>query len=146
MVETYHMFVKDKHVGDLTHDTSGDKYIYKQILFNDEDADFFNYKTNALESPERFRETLYDDRIFPPDRIDARQILQALGLFEYNPWEIFKLTQMISGDTIWMSKDLNGEWFWYNHPFASNFEEYTKRTGKPMYSIVGDVDQSSIYT
>lgn len=146
MVETYHVFVRDKHVGDLTHDTNGDKYSYKQLLFNDKDAEFFNFRTNALKGSDRFRDTLYSTRIFPPDRIDGRRILQALGMFEYNQWEIFKKSQLISDDTIWMSKDLDGDWFWYNHPFASNFEEYTEKTGKPMYSIVGDVDQDSMYT
>lgn len=51
----------------------------------------------------------------------------------------------MSDDCIWMSEDLNGDWFWFNHPFASVVPGYTERTGKPMFTKVFPTDDTDIY-
>lgn len=112
------MFVKDNHVGDLIHDTDGDKYIYIQKDFG-RDGEYFNLRLNANISSVRFRETIYATRIFPKDRINVNDLLIELGLSEYNRWEILKRINFMSDDCIWMSEDLNCDWFWSNHPFAN---------------------------
>lgn len=144
MIEKYHIFNKDVYTGDLIHDTNGDKYEYIQKDFG-EDGEYVNYKLNADLSPARLRETLYDDRIFPENRVNARELLRHIGLLEYNQWEIFKISRLISDDTIWMSDKMEPEWFWSHHPFASFMPNYTEKTGKPMYSIVDEEAMDDFY-
>lgn len=144
MKEIYHVFDKDVYTGDLIHDTNGDKYEYHQVDFS-EHGEFVNYKLNANLGSERLRETLYDDRIFPENRVDAHEILKRLGMLTYNPWEIFKISRLISDDTIWMSDKMEPEWFWFNHPVASWVPGYTEKTGKPMYTPVKEVSNDDIY-
>lgn len=132
MRELYHIFVKDNYIGDLLHDTDGDRYIYTQKDFG-RDGEYFNFRLNANTSELRFRDTIYSTRVFPKDRVNASQLLRELNLLEYNRWEILKKTQFISDDCIWMSKDLDGEWFWFNHPLACTVLGYSEKTGKPMF-------------
>jgi hypothetical protein len=96
--------------------------------------------TNADKTPERFRETLYDTRVFPPNRIDAKEILHELGLLEYDPWIIMRMNRFMSDDFFWAHKDMVPEWFWKNHYLAPEHSEYTKKTGKPMHSILEPED------
>lgn len=144
MKETFFIFVKDKYVGDLSHDTNGDKYEYSQEVF-DSDGDFVKFKLNTDKGVSKFRDTLYSTRVFPKERVDAHEILKRLGLYEYDPWKILKLGHMISDDCIWMSDKMEPEWFWYNHPLASFVPGYTEKTGKPMYSQVIETDDTDIY-
>lgn len=144
MKETFFIFVKDKYVGNLYHDTNGDKYEYLQEVF-DSDGDFVKFKLNTDKGVSKFRDTLYSTRVFPKERVDAHEILKRLGLYEYDPWKILKLGHMISDDCIWMSDKMEPEWFWYNHPLASFVPGYTEKTGKPMYSQVIETDDTDIY-
>lgn len=144
MREIFFIFVKDKYVGNLLHDTNGDKYEYIQKVY-DLDGDFVKFKLNTDKGVSKFRDTLYSTRVFPKERIDAHEILKRLGLYEYDPWKILKLGHMISDDCIWMSDKMEPEWFWYNHPLASFVPGYTEKTGKPMYSQVIETDDTDIY-
>lgn len=112
---------------------------------NSEGAELWNHITNAKEGPKRFRDTLYHTRVFPPDRIDGREMLRRLSLLEYNPWLIMKKIHFTSEDSFWAHEEMCPDWFWTNHGFASFDERYPEKTGKPMYSKVLDTDDSSIY-
>lgn len=144
MKTTLHVFHADEYLGDLIHDTDGDRYSYVQKS-NSDMADLWNRITNADKEPSRFRETLLDTRVVPPDRIDLREILKLLGLFEYDPWKIMYKTNFTSDDMFWAREEMDPNWFWYNHPLASWHSRYTEVTGKPMYSQVVPVDDFSIY-
>lgn len=144
MRELFHVYIKDKYIGDLIHDTNGDKYDFHQVIF-DTDAKLVIDILNADKDSDWFRDTLYSTRVFPKERVDAHEILKRLGLYEYDPWKILKLGHMISDDCIWMSDKMEPEWFWYNHPLASFVPGYTEKTGKPMYSQVIETDDTDIY-
>jgi hypothetical protein len=92
--------------------------------------------TNADKSPSRFRETLYDTRVFPENRINCRELLHELGLLEYDPWVIMRMNRFMSDDMFWAHKDMVPDWFWKNHYLASEHPDYTQKTGKPMHSQV----------
>jgi hypothetical protein len=141
MKETLHIFWADEYLGDLTHDTDGDVYRYTPKSDTPMQKTWLKI-TNADKSPERFRETLYDTRVFPKERINAREILHELGMLEYDPWVILRKGRFISDDLFWAHKDMVPEWFWKNHYLASEHPDYTKKTGKPMYSIVIPEDTS----
>lgn len=48
------------------------------------------------------------DRVFPPDREGAYNLLNAMGLNTYDMWEITKITKAVSyNDHYWMSPDPN---------------------------------------
>lgn len=144
MVETLHVFFADEYLGDLIHDSNGDKYDYIQKT-NSQHAEDWNYITNADRGPEQFKDTLLHTRVIPPDRIDCREILRRLGLHEYDPWKIMKISHFITDDLFWASEDMDPDWFWTHHFLASYHPKYPEKTGKPMYSIVVEIDDTSIY-
>lgn len=64
------------------------------------------------------RETIFD-RVFPPNRVNARELLRKIGLIEHDAWEIIKYVHLVtSDDQVWMDKvkDPSG-WYKY-HPFS----------------------------
>lgn len=144
MREIYHIFHADVYIGDLIHDTNGDSYDFIQKSDSDS-ARLWNQITNADKGPKRFKETLLDTRVMDRNRIDVREILKRMGLFEYDPWKIMTQIHFTSDDLFWGHKDMVPEWFWTNHPLASWHPKYEKVTGKPMYSQVIPVDDFSIY-
>lgn len=144
MIEKLHVFYGDEFIGDISHDTNGNRYHYepKSESFG---AKLWADKTNALRGDDWFKDFLENERVFPPNRVDAREMLRRAGMLEYNPWEIMKYGHFISADLFWAHKDMTPEWFWTNHPLASIHPRYTEVTGKPMYSTVVEVDQTTIY-
>lgn len=144
MVETIHIFFADEYIGDLIHDTLGDKYKFIKKS-NSPMANEWVRITNADKGDDRFKETITDTRCMSPDRIDCREILKRLGLLEFNAWEIMKKINFTSEDLFWGSKEMNPKWFWENHYLASYHPNYTRVTGKQMFSQVIPVDEFSIY-
>lgn len=144
MIEKLHLFCTDKYIGDIVHDSEKNSYDFIKKLESPE-TDMWVYKTNADRGGTWFKDTLLSDRVMSPDRIDCREILRRLGLMEYNPWVIMRNTHFISEDFFWTHKNMVPEWFWTNHPMASYHPRYTEVTGKPMYSTVVEVDQTTIY-
>ena len=144
MKEIYHIFHANEYIGDLMHDTNGDKYEYISKS-NSNNAKRWIKITNADKGPERFKETLLDTRVMSPDRIDCREILRRMSLYEYDPWKIMTQIHFTTDDMFWGHKDMVPDWFWYNHPLASWHPNYTKITGKPMYSQVLEMDDTTIY-
>lgn len=64
------------------------------------------------------RETILD-RVFPPNRVNANEILRKAGLLEYDAWKLVKLAHLMGvNDQIWMDKvkDPNG---WYKYHVLS---------------------------
>lgn len=144
MVEKFHIFHADEYIGDLIHDTDGDKYEYIQKS-NSDAAKRWLYITNADKEPSRFRETLLDTRVIPRNRIDCREILRRMGLLEYDPWKIMRQIHFTSDDMFWGHEEMCPEWFWTNHPLASEHPRFTEVTGRPMYCQVFPADDTSIY-
>jgi hypothetical protein len=129
MVDIVHVFCADEYLGDLKHDTNGDVYEYFPKSDTENQRKWF-FRTNADKGRDRFRETLYDTRVFPENRVDARELLRELGLLEYNRWEIFKKSRMISDDMFWISRKMEPEWFWDFHYLAPWYPGYTEKTGR----------------
>ena len=144
MKTVLHIFHADEYLGDLIHNTNGDTYDYIQKSSSDM-AKLCNKITNADNGPKRFKETLLDTRVIPPNRIDCREILRRLDLLEYDPWKIMYKINFTSDDMFWAHEEMVPEWFWTNHHLASYHPRYTEVTGKPMYSQVVPVDDTSIY-
>lgn len=146
MVEKFNIFHIDKHVGILIHDTDGDKYAYESVVDkNDSQGQLVIDILNADKDSDWFRDTIYSTRLFPKNRIDAREILNRLDMFEYNRWELLKRGKFMSDDCIWMSEDSDGEWFWTHHPLACVVPGYTEKTEKPMFTKVFPTDDTDIY-
>lgn len=137
MVERLHIFYADEYIGELEHDTNGDTYKYESKS-DSKGAKMWVFLTNA--DTDRFKETLYDTRVFPPERVNARELLHQIGLIEYDPWEIMKRIHFVSDDFFWAHKEMKPELFWTKHPLASYHKDYEKVTGLPMYSDVPDAD------
>lgn len=144
MKELLHVFYADEYIGDITYDNETKEYNYIQKS-NSKWAKMWNDITNADKGPNRFKETLLDTRVMSADRLDCREILKRMGLLEYDPWKIMKQIYFTSDDFFWAHEDMIPEWFWTDHYLASYHEDYTKKTGKPMYSQVMPVDDFSIY-
>lgn len=144
MKEVYHIFFADEYLGDLIHDTNGDIYDYIQKSKSN-NAKRWLLITNADKGPDRFKETLLDNRVMSPDRIDCREILRLMGLNTYDPWKIMSQINFTADDMFWGHKEMVPEWFWYNHPLASWHPRYTEVTGKPMYTQVLEMDNTTIY-
>lgn len=78
-----YVFNANIYIGDMYHDSKDDSYRYEQKAFCEE-AEDWNVSTNAKLGSEIFRDTLYHTRVFPPNRVDAREMLRRLNLFDYD--------------------------------------------------------------
>jgi hypothetical protein len=145
MVDIVHVFCADEYLGELKHDTDGDRYEYFPKSDTENQKNWI-WLTNADKDPAWFKETLYDTRVFPKNRINARELLKSLELTEYDPWKIFKKTRMISNDMFWISRKMEPEWFWDHHQLAPWHPDYTAKTGRkarenlPVFRNDGDED------
>ena len=60
---------------------------------------------------------MLEDRCFPPNRFNTRELLNKANLLEYDKWEILKRTQLCSpNDNILMSKEKDGSQFYKINP------------------------------
>lgn len=104
--------------------------VYCGILSYDEDTQTFSFKIendcartraaiqalNLDKDPKWCRETIFD-RVFPPNRVDARRLLNKIGLVDYDAWEIVKYVHLMnSNDMVWMNKEKNTDFYFKNHP------------------------------
>lgn len=133
-----------EYIGDMYHDSRNDSYRYEQKTFTPA-AETWNIATNAKLSSKIFRDTLYHTRVFPPNRVDAREMLRRLNLFDYDPWQIMLKSHFIAQDFCWAHEEYCPEWFWTNHYKAAWHPDYVKVTGKEPYVAILDLDEGSIY-
>ena len=110
MLDNWYLFNRDVYVGILTYDEESKKFSFKK----ENEGELVDQAIKRLKlngSSENMWFT-FEDRCFPPDRIDARELLDAMGLIEYDRWSILKKTQLCSyNDNIWMSKEKDGSQF-----------------------------------
>lgn len=107
-------------VGTLIYDEIKKVFSFEPLPDADEGRLKHTYRRlNANEDSDVLKETLFD-RIFPPNRVNARELLDEMGLAEYDPWEIIKLNHLQNcNDMIWMSKGTNPDEFWKIHMIAT---------------------------
>lgn len=111
MLDKWNVFNKKEYVGVLIYDDVKKTFSFE--LKNHSEKAIEGYKLlNADKDQDWFKETLFD-RVFPPNRIDARELLNAIGLLEYDAWEIIKYVQLSNcNDLIWMTKGDDPEEFY----------------------------------
>ena len=117
MLDKWHVFDRDQYVGVLSYNEDT-----KEFSFEYKGKTNYTFKAmqklNADKDKKWFKETLFN-RIFPRNRVDAREILRDLGLDRYDEWEIIKKNHLFCvNDCIWMSKEYNPSDFFNWHPFA----------------------------
>ena len=114
MIEKWNVFDKLDYIGVLTYNTSN-KSVNLSLIGNTQRA-IEGYKAlNADKDQSWFRETLFD-RIFPRNRVNARELLDEMGLQEYDEWEIIKKCRLTSvNDLIWMTKGTDPMEFYTVH-------------------------------
>lgn len=115
--EIYYIFNADKYVGVLTRTPEG-KYSFVQEKFGFLENKLVN--TLGLNSSDAIYYNFIEERVFPPNRVNATELLSKLGLLSYDCWEISKKINAIrQGDCYWMSKSKDdGPLFWKKHPSA----------------------------
>lgn len=126
MLDKWNVFNKKEYVGVLIYDDVKKSFSFE--LKNHSPMAIEGYKClNADKDAEWFKETLFD-RVFPPDRIDARELLNAIGLLEYDAWEIIKYVQLSScNDLIWMTKGTDPEEFYDACVFGEEIKKNEER-------------------
>jgi hypothetical protein len=70
------------------------------------------------------------DRVFPEERIGAKELLLELGLDRYEPWEIAKKTRA----------SLMEDWYWLSFRGNEKYEEWSARGRAgipPISTIIG---------
>lgn len=126
MLDNWYVFDRDQYVGILTYDT--DK---KEFSFEYKGKTNYTYRAMQKINGDKndkdwLKQTLFN-RIFPRDRVDAREILRGMGLKEYDEWEIIKKCRLFCvNDSIWMSKEFNPSDFYNWHPFVYEEVDTTK--------------------
>lgn len=133
VIEQFHVFGTDEYIGEIIHDSNGDKLSFEPHGNGEWLRKFEKY---AFDTPLTFKEVIYGERIFPPERVNARELLHQMGMLEYNPWEILKFNHMTSNDFFWMHDELKPEMFWTHHPLAILHWDYEKITGLSSNDLV----------
>lgn len=115
MLDNWYLFNRDVYVGILTYNEESKKFSFRKenegklvdeaikLLNLDRDSDAIWF--------------MLEDRCFPPDRVNARELLDELNLIEYDKWSILKKTHLCDyNDNIWMSKEKDGSQFFKINP------------------------------
>lgn len=126
MLDKWNVFDRRTYVGVLTYDEDTKQFSFE--LKSDHPRAIAAYKKiNADKDPEWFKETLFD-RIIPPNAVDIREVLNALGMIEYDAWELIKYVQLIHcNDLIWMTKGMDPNEFYKVHVVGEQCKEYDKK-------------------
>lgn len=76
----------------------------KVYLTNHTDGDILLRPFGVNEKPTiKDLEAFFEERCFPRERVNRQEILEALGLMEYNPLEIVKITHAVQlEDYVWI--------------------------------------------
>lgn len=117
-VDNWYLFNGLIYCGILSYDLDKAKFSFK--LENDcPRARAAIRRLNLDKDTKWCRETILE-RVFPPNRVNARELLNAIGLIDYDAWEIVKYVHLVSttGDMLWMDKvkDPSG---WYKYHMFS---------------------------
>lgn len=129
MLDKWNVFNKKEYVGVLIYDE--DKKTFSFQLKNHSEKAIEGYEClNADKDQNWFKETIFD-RVFPPNRVDARELLRAIGLLEYDAWEIVKYVQLVScNDLIWMTKGNDPNEFYRVHTLGGLIKEKEEKRKK----------------
>lgn len=101
MRDEYILMFLDEELGLFIYDDTEDRF-----YFEHNGICSVNKIPLELKDPtdENIREW-FGDRICPPDRVNIQQILDAMQLSEYDPWEITKFNRGYSGmDALWLKR------------------------------------------
>lgn len=111
MIDKYVLMCQDVPVGDLIYDTNN-----KQFSFNKYDSiqnrkylpiGMYSYKNWNINYKPAHKDIVFwlEDRIVPKERANIDEILQAMGLIDYDFWELCRRTRaMCLEDYFWLSK------------------------------------------
>lgn len=103
MLDSWNVFYKLEYIGILTYNTDTKYFTFEYKGNSDKAYEIYKY-LNGDKDKDWLRETIFD-RVFPPERVDARQLLAEMGLPKYDAWEIVKKCRLTSvNDLVWMTK------------------------------------------
>ncbi len=111
MIDKYILMFKDVPVGDLTYDTNAKKFNFTKY---DEITDrkylplgMYSYKNWNVEYKPSHDDIIFwlEDRVVPKERANIDEILNVMGLIDYDFWELCRRTRaMCMEDYFWLSK------------------------------------------
>ena len=111
MIDKYTLMCQDVPVGDLIYDTNN-----KQFSFNKYDSiqdrkylpiGMYSYKNWNIDYKPTHKDIVFwlEDRVVPKERANIDEILEVMGLIEYDFWELCRRTRaMCLEDYFWLSK------------------------------------------
>lgn len=129
MLDKWNVFDKTDYVGVLIYDEDKKTFDFEFKGTTERAKEAYEH-LNADKDQNWFRETILD-RVFPPNRVNARELLRAIGLLEYDAWEIVKYVQLVScNDLIWMTKGSDPNEFYTVHTFGGLIKESEEKRKK----------------
>lgn len=129
MLDKWNVYNKKEYVGVLIYDEEKKTFDF-ELKNRSEKAMEAYHNLNADKDQKWFRDTIFD-RVFPPNRVNARELLRVIGLLEYDAWEIVKYVQLVScNDLIWMTKNNDPEEFYKVHTLGGLIKEKEEKRRK----------------
>lgn len=150
MIDNYILMHKDVKVGELSYDTSTKKFTFNKYDSIKEvkhlPLGMYSLKNWKLDYKPSHDDIVFwlEDRVVPKERANINEILNVMGLVDYDFWELCRRTRaMCMEDYFWLSK---GEKFedvhirylaqndrLYETPIPFEVEDY-----EPEYRIVNN--------
>lgn len=111
MIDKYVLMYQDIKVGDFIYDTNTKKFSFKKYdnITNRQylPLGMYSYKNWNVDYKPTNEDIVFwlEDRVVPKERANINDILKAMGLIDYDFWELCRRTRaMCMEDYFWLSK------------------------------------------
>ena len=126
--DVWYLFNEDFYVGKFIYDEEKDEF-FSIIESEGELTEQAIDRLKLNQGSDMIKFSL-EERCFPPNRIDARELLRELGLIEYDRWEILKRINLCNvNDNLWISKVKDGSLFFKINPRGLVFDQLKNNNG-----------------